>query len=60
MGWSVRPGQPGAIKHEDDWQILQCNFLKDLVVTSLQERAVDIDDRTQSGFALTGREGNRM
>ena len=38
------PGQPATIEHERNGQVLQCDFLKNLIVRPLQERAVNIDD----------------
>ena len=47
--------QPAAIQHESHRQILQADFLENLVVAALQERAVNVHDRSQADFGLTGR-----
>ena len=54
----VGAGEAAAVEHERDRQILQRDFLEDLVVRPLQERAVDVDDRPQAGLGLAGGEGH--
>ncbi len=56
----IRTGQPGAIHQEQDGQVLQGDFLEDLVVGSLEEGAVDIDDRPHARAGQSGREGHGM
>ena len=56
MRGAVGAGQARAIEQERHRQILQRHFLKNLVVAALQEGAVDIDDRPQSGLGLAGGE----
>ena len=56
----VGSGQAGTIQREHDRQILQRHFLKDLIVSPLQKRAVDIDDRPQPGLGHAGRKGHRV
>ena len=58
MRRSVRPCQAAAIEHEGDGQILQRDFLEDLIVRALQKRAVNVDDRSQADFGLAGGKGD--
>ena len=39
-----------AIKTERNRQVLKCDFLEDMIEASLQERAVNIDDRTHTAL----------
>ena len=55
---AVGAGQAGAVEQERDRQVLQRDFLEDLVVAALQERAVDVDDRPQPGLGHAGGEGH--
>ncbi len=55
---AIWAGQSGAVQHESHRQVLQGDFLEDLIVASLQERTVDIHDRPQAGLGLTGGKGN--
>ena len=54
----VGPGEAGPIEHERDRQVLQRDFLENLIVRPLQERAVDVDDRPQPDLGLPGGEGD--
>ena len=56
--WSVRTGQPRTIHHEDHGQILQRDLLKDLIVATLQESAVNRNDRLQANLRVTGGKSN--
>ncbi len=62
MRRAIRAGEPGAVHHEGDRQVLQSDFLENLIVAALQERAVDVDDRPQTGLGLAGgkRDGVRF
>ncbi len=60
VGRAVGAGESTAVEHERDRQILQCDFLEDLIVRPLEERAVDVDDRTEARFGLSGGEGDRV
>src|SRR6056297_2557225 len=58
MCGAVGTGQPSAVECENHWQILQRDFLKDLVVTSLKESTVNVNDGAQSCFGLTAGKSN--
>jgi len=56
---SVRPVcQAAAIEHEGDGQILQRDFLEDLIVRALQKRTVNVDDGSEANFGLASGEGD--
>ena len=55
MGRTIGAGQAGSVHHQDDGQVLQRDFLENLIVGSLHEGAVDRDDRTQTDLGLPGR-----
>ena len=55
---AIGTGEAGAIEQERDRQVLQSDFLEQLIEAALQERAVDIDDRPHAGFGLAGGEGD--
>ena len=44
--------QTGTIQHEGNRQILQADFLEDLVVAPLQERAVNVNDWSEASLGL--------
>ena len=48
----------GAVQKHRNGQVLQRDFLEDLIVGPLQERAIDIDDRTQACLGHAGRHGD--
>ena len=54
----VGADQPGAVEREDDRQVLERDFLEDLVERALEERAVDVDDRPRAGLGHAGGEGD--
>ena len=54
----VGADQAGAVEAEDDRQVLKGDFLEDLVVRALEERAVDVDDRPGAGLGHAGGEGD--
>ena len=58
MRRAVGAGQAGAVQREDDRQVLQGDFLEDLVERALQERRVDVDDRPHAGLGHAGGEGD--
>ena len=59
MGPSA-PTKPGAVDAEDDRQVLEGDFLEDLVVRALEERAVDVDDRPGAGLGHASGERHRV
>ena len=58
VGRPVRARKAGAIQEERDRQVLQGDFLKDLVKAALQKSAVDVHDGPQSGLGLPGGKGH--
>ncbi len=60
MGGPVGADQAGAVEAEDDRQVLKRDFLEDLVVRALEERAVDVDDRPGAGLGHAGGESHRV
>ena len=62
VGRAVGAGEPCPVEHEGDREILQRDFLKDLVERPLEKGAVDVDDRPTTGLGLSGgkRHGVRL
>ena len=60
VGGPVGADQAGAVDAEDDRQVLKGDFLEDLVVRALEERAVDVDDRPGAGLGHAGGERHRV
>ena len=56
VGGTVGADQPGPVQTEDDRQVLERNLLENLIVRSLEKRAVDIDDRSGPGLGHAGGE----
>ncbi len=54
----VRPDQARPVEREDDRQVLERDFLEDLVVGTLEECAVDVDDRPGPGLGHSSGEGD--
>ena len=60
MRGTIRSGQSSSIQHERHGQILECDFLKDLIERSLQERTVNVDNGTDARLGLPRGEGHRV
>ena len=58
MGGAVGADQSGAVQQQRDRQVLQGDFLEDLVVGPLHEGAVDIDQGPHPGLGQPGGEGH--
>ena len=56
----VGAGEAGPVEHEHDRQVLQADLLEDLVERPLQERAVDVDDRSAAHLGLPRGKGHRV
>ncbi len=57
---AVGADQPGAIEQQRDRQVLQRDFLENLIVAALHEGAVDGDHRPQAGLGQSGGERHRV
>ena len=60
VGRAVGAGEPRAVEHERHREVLQRHLLEDLIEGSLQEGAIDVDDRPASRLGLSGGERHRM
>ena len=52
MSGSVRTDQSGPIKTKYNRQVLERNFLENLVIGPLQESTININDRSAPAFAM--------
>src|SRR5262249_10903985 len=60
MGGAIRAHQTSPVETEDDGKILKRDLLEDLIIRSLEERAVDIDHRSGPRLGHAGGERHRM
>ena len=55
---AVGAAQPSPVHREDDRQVLEGDFLEDVVEAALQEGAVDVDDGPHARFGHASCEGD--
>ena len=58
MRRTIGSRQTATIEHEGNREILQSDFLKDVIIGSLQKRAVNVHDRTHTHLGLSCGESN--
>ena len=58
MGLSIFTDQPAAVDADDDRQLHAGHIVIDLIVSALQERRIDRDERALAACRQSGRKGH--